>query len=59
MANISVTVEGFGAAYVALVVGEAPEVRDSVALDALKEARRSPRSTASCSTSITTGGSSG
>ncbi len=38
MANISVTVEGFGEAYVALVVGEAPEVRDSVALDALEEA---------------------
>lgn len=59
MANINVTVEGFGEAYVALVAGEAPEVRDSVALDALEEAGRSPRSTASCSTSITTGGSSG
>ena len=32
MADISVTVQESGAAYVALVVGEPPEVRDSVAL---------------------------
>jgi hypothetical protein len=38
MAEIAVTVEGSGQAYVSLVVGEAPEVRDSVALDALEEA---------------------
>lgn len=42
MANIRVTVEGSGEAYVALVVGEAPEVRDSVALDALEEADAIP-----------------
>ncbi len=42
MAKIRVTVEGSGAAYVALVVGEAPEVRESVALDALEEADAIP-----------------
>ena len=42
MAKIRVTVEGSGEAYVALVVGEAPEVRDSVALDALEEAGAIP-----------------
>jgi hypothetical protein len=33
MADISVTVEDSGEAYVALLVGDPPEVRDSVALD--------------------------
>ena len=33
MADISVTVKETGEAYVALVVGDPPEVRDSVALD--------------------------
>ena len=33
MADISVTVQETGEAYVALVVGDPPEVRDSVALD--------------------------
>ncbi len=42
MANIKVTVEDSGEAYVALVVGEAPEVRESVALDALEEADAIP-----------------
>ena len=42
MANIRVTVDGSGEAYVALVVGEAPEVRESVALDALEEADAIP-----------------
>lgn len=37
MANIEVTVGPTGEAYVALVVGRPPEVRDSVALDALDE----------------------
>lgn len=35
MADIAVTVEGSGAAYVSLVVGEAPEVRDEVDLGEL------------------------
>jgi hypothetical protein len=38
MAEIAVTVDGSGGAYVALVVGTPPEVRDSVALDALEAA---------------------
>lgn len=42
MAEIAVTVGASGDAYVALVVGEPPEVRDSVALDALDEADRIP-----------------
>jgi len=42
MAQITVTVAGSGEAYVSLVVGEAPEVRDSVALDALEEADAIP-----------------
>jgi hypothetical protein len=42
MAEIAVTVDGSGGAYVALVVGAPPEVRDSVALDALEEADRIP-----------------
>jgi len=42
MANIRVTVDGSGEAYVALVVGEAPEVRDSAALDALEDAGAIP-----------------
>jgi hypothetical protein len=42
MAEIAVTVEGSGEAYVALVVGRAPEVRYSVALDALEEADAIP-----------------
>jgi hypothetical protein len=33
MAEIAVTVDGTGGAYVALVVGDQPAVRDSVALD--------------------------
>jgi hypothetical protein len=36
MAQIAVTVTASGEAYVALVVGRAPEVRHSVALDALE-----------------------
>lgn len=42
MAEIEVTLEDSGAAYVSLVVGEAPEVRHSVALDALEEAGEVP-----------------
>ena len=42
MAEIAVTAEASGKAYVALVVGEPPEVRDSVALDALEEADAIP-----------------
>jgi hypothetical protein len=38
MAEIAVTVEASGEAYVALVVGDAPEVRHSVALDVLEAA---------------------
>jgi hypothetical protein len=40
MAEIAVTVDGSGGAYVALVVGAPPEIRDAVALDALQEADR-------------------
>lgn len=39
---IAVTVQASGEAYVALVVGAAPEVRDSVALDALEAADAIP-----------------
>jgi hypothetical protein len=42
MAEIVVTVEASGEAYVALVVGRAPEVRYSVALDALEESDAIP-----------------
>jgi hypothetical protein len=42
MADIAVTVGASGEAYVALVVGAAPEVRDSVALDALEAADAIP-----------------
>jgi hypothetical protein len=42
MAEISVTVEPSGEAYVTLVVGPAPEVRDSVALDGLEPAGAIP-----------------
>jgi hypothetical protein len=42
MAEIAVTVKASGEAYVALVVGAAPEVRDSVALDALEAAHAIP-----------------
>ena len=42
MAAIKVTVEASGEAYVALVVGAPPEVRDSVALDALEAADEIP-----------------
>ena len=42
LADIAVTVQGSGEAYVALVVGAAPEVRDSVALDALEAADAIP-----------------
>ena len=42
MAEIAVTVKASGEAYVALVVGSAPEVRDSVALDALEAADAIP-----------------
>jgi uncharacterized protein YuzE len=42
MADIAVTVKASGEAYVALVVGAAPEVRDSVALDALGAAETVP-----------------
>ena len=59
MAEIDVKVLASGEAYVALVVGAPPEVRDSVALDALEAPTRSPRSTASSWTSTTTAGSSG
>jgi hypothetical protein len=40
--EIAVTVEPSGQAYVALVLGEAPEVRDSVAFDALEAADAIP-----------------
>jgi predicted enzyme related to lactoylglutathione lyase len=42
MAEIDVTVDASGEAYVALVAGVAPEVRDSVALDALEAADAIP-----------------
>jgi uncharacterized protein YuzE len=42
MAQITVTTTRSGGAYVALVVGAAPEVRDSVALDALEAADTIP-----------------
>ena len=42
MAEIAVTVQASGEAYVALVVGAAPEVRESVALDALGAADAIP-----------------
>ncbi|MEA2155042.1 MAG: hypothetical protein QOE11_1182 [Solirubrobacteraceae bacterium] len=42
MPDIAVTLNEDGAAYVALVVGRPPEVRDSVALDALEEADTIP-----------------
>ena len=42
VAEIAVTVKASGEAYVALVVGIAPEVRDSVALDALDAADEIP-----------------
>jgi len=42
VAEIEVTVTESGQAYVALVVGPAPEVRDSVALDALEAADAIP-----------------
>ncbi len=42
MAEIAVTVQASGEAYVALVVGAPPEVRDSVALDVLEAADAVP-----------------
>ena len=42
MADIAITVDGSGGAYVSLVVGEAPEVRESVGLDTLEEAGALP-----------------
>jgi len=42
MAEIAVTVQDSGEAYVALVVGDPPEVRDSVALDELEAADAIP-----------------
>ena len=42
MAEIAVTVQASGEAYVALVVGDPPEVRDSVALDELEAADAIP-----------------
>ena len=42
MAEMAVTVQASGEAYVALVVGAVPEVRDSVALDALEAADAIP-----------------
>jgi hypothetical protein len=42
MAEIAVTVKASGEAYVTLVVGAVPEVRDSVALDALEAADAIP-----------------
>ncbi len=42
MAEIAGTVEPSGAAYVTLVVGAPPEVRDSVALDAHEAADQIP-----------------
>ena len=38
MAEIAVTVQPSGEAYVTLVVGDPPEIRDSVALDELEAA---------------------
>jgi hypothetical protein len=42
VADIAVTVEPSGEAYVSLVVGAPPEVRDSVSLDALEEVSAVP-----------------
>ena len=42
MAEITVTVQPSGEAYVSLVVGAPPEVRDSVALDELEAADEIP-----------------
>jgi|GEM_PF-3265893 len=42
MVEIAVTVDGSGGAYVALVVGAPPAVRDSVALDAHEAADTIP-----------------
>ncbi len=42
MPEIAVTLGASGAAYVALVVGAPPEVRDSVALDTLEAAHEIP-----------------
>ncbi|MEA2295435.1 MAG: hypothetical protein QOE86_3074 [Solirubrobacteraceae bacterium] len=42
MAEITVTVSPSGEAYVALVVGQPPEVRNSVALDGLDAAHQIP-----------------
>jgi hypothetical protein len=42
MTEITVTVEDSGEAYVALVVGALPEVRDSVALDSHEDADSIP-----------------
>ncbi len=42
MPEIAVTLGASGAAYVALVVGVPPEVRDSVALDTLEAAHEIP-----------------
>jgi hypothetical protein len=42
MAQITVTREASGAAYVGLVVGDPPEVRDSIALEELEAAESVP-----------------
>jgi hypothetical protein len=42
MPEIAVTVDPTGEAYVSLVVGPPPEIRDSVALDALDEVNAIP-----------------
>ena len=42
MAEVTVSVGPTGEAYVTMVVGQPPEVRDSVALDALDEADSIP-----------------
>jgi hypothetical protein len=42
MAEITVTLEASGGAYVMLLVGDPPEVRDSVALDELEAAEGIP-----------------
>lgn len=42
MAEVTVSVRPTGEAYVTMVVGQPPEVRDSVALDALDEADSIP-----------------
>ena len=42
MAEIAVTVDGSGGAYVALSIGARPEVRESVALDVLDAADTVP-----------------